>query len=322
MKYNFLLIVISTSFLHSYTENSALYYGNFSDNFVIRWGFQNICQHHYDLRPWHPTEEEGVTVEPSAVGKGDLVFVRDINKFMETVHPLINNPYIIVTSGEFRDGAFPQYEDYLNDTKIIAWFCVHPCCNWFPKNFYPIPLGIIQNRAYYHNRESMNQFFYKLRQTRKKHLLYMNFEKNRTIAMRTYEDREDVYNLFKNKSFCRKGQQQSFKNFLKEMAQCKFVLSPDGLGPDCYRTWEALLVGSIPVVKSSAKDGLFKDLPVLIVNNWHDVTESLLTKTWNEFTKKRFNIETLYMEYWVKKIHNVQAEFLSNQTTDFDKQAK
>ena len=45
------------------------------------------------------------------------------------------------------------------------------------------------------------------------------------------------------------------------MAKAKFALSPGGTGPDTYRTWEALLVGTIPIVKTSQLDNLYSDLP-------------------------------------------------------------
>ena len=67
-------------------------------------------------------------------------------------------------------------------------------------------------------------------------------------------------------------------DYLKEMAQCKFTFSPRGFGIDCYRTWEALLVGSIPVIKSSHLDFMYEGLPVLIVNDWQVINEDFLNK--------------------------------------------
>ena len=51
-------------------------------------------------------------------------------------------------------------------------------------------------------------------------------------------------------------------------AECMFVVSPEGAGMDCHRTWEALLLGCIPIVKRNVLSSLFADLPVLIVNDW------------------------------------------------------
>lgn len=90
--------------------------------------------------------------------------------------------------------------------------------------------------------------------------------------------------------------------------QYSFVISPHGNGFDCHRTWEALLLGCIPIMKKSRIDSLFKDLPVLIVNDWSDVTQELLDATIIEFKQKHdnneFNYEKLLLDYWMKLIHD------------------
>ena len=86
--------------------------------------------------------------------------------------------------------------------------------------------------------------------------------------------------------------------------QCKysFVISPHGNGLDCHRTWEALVLGCIPIVKTSGLDPLFKDLPVLIVGSWSDITPKLLKKTLLSFKKTVFNYDKLQLSYWIHKI--------------------
>jgi len=80
-----------------------------------------------------------------------------------------------------------------------------------------------------------------------------------------------------------------------------FVLSPFGNGMDCHRTWETLCLESIPIIKAPNFKSLFEDLPVLIVNNWSEVTEDLLNTTIINFKSKTFNYEKLTLEYWVNK---------------------
>jgi hypothetical protein len=83
-----------------------------------------------------------------------------------------------------------------------------------------------------------------------------------------------------------------------------FVLSPHGNGLDCHRTWEALVLGSIPIVKKSPIDELYEELPVLIVNDWKEINVELLTNTIENFKNKHFNYEKLTMKYWMEKIKN------------------
>jgi hypothetical protein len=78
-----------------------------------------------------------------------------------------------------------------------------------------------------------------------------------------------------------------------------FVISPHGNGLDCHRTWEALVLGCIPIVRTSPLDSLLEGLPVLIVNEWSDITTELLRRIVEEFQYKQFQLEKLTLQYWV-----------------------
>ena len=92
----------------------------------------------------------------------------------------------------------------------------------------------------------------------------------------------------------------------------KFILSPPGAGLDCHRTWEAILCGVIPIVKSSTIDALFDQLPVVIVENWDVITQQFLEKCYQEIHKKRcdneYNLEKLNLEYWTHNIETLQRK--------------
>jgi hypothetical protein len=77
-----------------------------------------------------------------------------------------------------------------------------------------------------------------------------------------------------------------------------FVLSPYGNGMDCHRTWEAIILGSIPIIKSKEFKLMFEDLPVLNVENWTDINKKLLDDTIERFKTKIFNYDKLTMNYW------------------------
>ena len=99
--------------------------------------------------------------------------------------------------------------------------------------------------------------------------------------------------------------------FYREMRRFRFLVSPHGAGLDSYRTWEALLAGIIPIVKSSPLDPLYRSLPVLVVRRWEEVTEELLTTTWDMFTEKmRWDYSPLYTGYWQRLFHDRRKEFM------------
>ena len=87
-----------------------------------------------------------------------------------------------------------------------------------------------------------------------------------------------------------------------EMCKYSFVLSPFGNGCDCHRTWEALCLGAIPIVRAKHFKDLFADLPVLNVDEWSDVTPELLQTTIREFKQKKFNYEKLTLKYWTDQL--------------------
>lgn len=81
-------------------------------------------------------------------------------------------------------------------------------------------------------------------------------------------------------------------------------MSPYGKGMDCHRTWEALILGSIPILKSKEFVNMFKDLPVLFVNDWSDINQQLLDDTIEKFKNLTFNYDKLTLKYWKQIVFN------------------
>jgi hypothetical protein len=90
--------------------------------------------------------------------------------------------------------------------------------------------------------------------------------------------------------------------YLNELASCKFVLSPRGNGIDTHRTWETLYLGSIPIVKTSSLDPMYEGLPVLIVQNFEDITERFLEEKYEEMSHTTYNLQRLNSSYWFSEM--------------------
>ena len=65
-------------------------------------------------------------------------------------------------------------------------------------------------------------------------------------------------------------------SYRRELRQSKFVISPSGLGYDTYCSWEAIMLGAIPVLEIYYQNdsfyNVYDELPVLWVdhyNMWH-----------------------------------------------------
>ena len=208
---------------------------------------------------------------------------------------------------------FTSNEDFLNfinSDKIIHWFAQN-CTTNHPK-LTRIPIGLdyhtLARQTHEWGAQMQPLIQEKLLMTIAKEAApfyereikaYGNFQ----FQMKTKfaQDRLDALNQFPAElSFY-----EPFKNRRADawtnQSKYAFVLSPHGNGLDCHRTWEALTLGCIPIVKTSKIDSLYDDLPVLIVNSWLDVTPELLNMTVNEFKIKKFNYDKLTLKYWINQ---------------------
>ena len=87
-----------------------------------------------------------------------------------------------------------------------------------------------------------------------------------------------------------------------QVLSSKFVLCPPGLGADSYRIWEVLYLGAIPVVERTGGgwDDIFLDLPVLLVDDFGDVTQELLEASYPRLLARcgAFDYRKLTKAYW------------------------
>jgi hypothetical protein len=88
----------------------------------------------------------------------------------------------------------------------------------------------------------------------------------------------------------------------QNQSEYTFVASPHGNGLDCHRTWEALCLGCIVIVKTSPLNNLYDGLPVLIVEEWSCITEQVLLETIENCKKMEFQYEKLTLEYWMDMV--------------------
>ena len=130
------------------------------------------------------------------------------------------------------------------------------------------------------------------------HKIYVNFTKTND----RFKDRENCVKSISNSLIISNNVFTKRTDNWNIMSTYSFILSPFGNGMDCHRTWEALCLGCIPIVKAPDFTKMFENLPVLIVNTWNEVNQELLDKTILEFKTKTFQYEKLNLKYWIDKI--------------------
>ena len=246
------------------------------------------------------------------------------------------NCRFIVVSGD-SDDTCPydlfendiEFKEFLDNDKIIHWYSQN-CVHTLHKKLSQIPIGL----AYHHlHNEDIEQEAKKIvspmkqealldsiiynQQSKKMNMPFwkrdlkcyinFNFEKNYMRSRFGYDRYEAITKIPKNLSFSEKEEVPRTVSWHTQ-AKFAFVVSPFGNGYDCHRTWEALILGCIPIVKTSGLDNLYDELPVLIVQDWTDITEKLLMSVITDFKKKhekgKFNYDKLTLNYWMTKINS------------------
>lgn len=247
----------------------------------------------------HVFDETCLSFDPIKVGQGDVIFVKTdweyLEEFFENYHPKINCEYILVTHNSDHSAPGPFF-NYLDDPKLLAWFGQNVEGFSHPK-LYPIPIGLA-NRCWSHGNPDLFKTMLPLSQKSQRSILcYLNFQPATYPTERGY-----VWDLFANQPWCQVDSFKELSQYLLDLTKAKFVISPRGNGLDCHRTWEALLMGAIPVVRRSSLDSMYEDLPVLIVEDWTVITEDYLNEQYQLLKSKKNCPEKLFINYWITQI--------------------
>jgi hypothetical protein len=250
------------------------------------------------------------------IKEGSVVYVSGsaIPQFAKNIH-LINSRFILV-SGDC-DESVPDmifetdsdFKNFIESDKIIHWFSQNAVKEHLKLS--KIPIGID-----YHTKDDAQEQENILLECKssaptkfkdRKIKCYSNFHFNKPRDSKFSYDREDaIKKIDKDLIFYEPVKLDRTQSWINQ-TEYAFVVSPHGNGLDCHRTWEALILGCIPIVKTSPIDSLFDELPVLIVRDWSDLTREKLLATVNAFSIKQFNYEKLYLSYWMNLIRNAEA---------------
>lgn len=222
-------------------------------------------------------------------GDSDLCVPIEVLTQKEIIH-LLNYPYLLKW---FAQNTKIQHNDKIVQLPIgLDYHTIfnNPHCNWRLKGESNLPVE--QEKILKNIIHSTQPFYERIPK------IYVNFSisndrfKQRKLSLEIIPK----YLMEINQQFIHRTENW------KKMSQYSFVLSPFGVGMDCHRTWEALCLGCIPIICAPYFKKLFEGLPVLIVNDWNEINEELLTKTISLFKSKEFNFDKLTLQYWKNKI--------------------
>ena len=91
-------------------------------------------------------------------------------------------------------------------------------------------------------------------------------------------ERRGIKSLFYDKDWAEVNEQRvPYNIFLYNLAASKFMICPKGNAIDCHRNWEVIYMRRVPVMtRDPYLEELYKDYPVLFVDDYGQVTKELL----------------------------------------------
>jgi len=235
----------------------------------------------------HSYDEQGYVIHSEPLNNEILkIFVK-----IDYVHTFfsrnIETPYILFT----HNGDLPvddNYLRYMDNPNLLKWYGQNIMTH-HPK-LVSIPIGL-GNEIWDHGDEKVFSEVI-CQNIIKERLIYVNFDVNTNRHERKYCLSE------LNQKGLEMGEKLPFKQYLQEVSKSYFVVSPNGNGVDCHKTWESLYLGTIPVVTKSINIDFYKDYPIIKIDDWSKFnpdyfTVDLYGKIWGDFNQNKlfFNKE-------------------------------
>ncbi len=240
--------------------------------------------------------------------------------FVKKILPKLTQPIDLFLLGS--DQTFPNNTDFRGMMsrqkypKNMGILFKHPLINkifvenldcTLPKTV-PIPIGINTqvacNSEYYLRHENINI---------EKSIKFTNFNIKRCTSIQWAERHylDKLCRKFWSENYAKTRESLSHESYLKVLSEHMFTVCAHGGGLDVNpKLWEALLVGTIPIIrKNKPYTDIYKDLdfPVVIVEDWSNKTITLeKLETWRDeyycyFTdpdKRQDMLHKLSVDYW------------------------
>ena len=313
-------------------------------DYVGTYGFVKLVQKGNILDPilFFSNEQAKKCTFHSPFQKGELIRITpsQILDFKNRFLPQIEHPIVLLISGE--DPSFPSnaglsYEElyaFIHHDKIAHIFAQNCDCTHEKVSHFPIGVD------FHSQAHKKKKGFWKeklccsLEQEKKLNAIISQFaptEKRKCRAFVDFQLNDTMTRDLNKAKLFGENRTQIFEKICKpnvvdfpekniprselwkKKGEYAFSVSPPGNGLDCHRTWEDLILGCIVIVKTSPLDPLYEGLPVVIVQNWEEVTQENLEK-WHIQYADAFKDPAVQAKlknsYWLDKIKAEQRKIL------------
>jgi len=209
------------------------------------------------------------------LSRGDVVFIKGdfIGKFLDT--GLVNCPITLVSGVSDRSPTPDECQRVLTNPLITKWIG----CNILvsdPK-IIKIPIGVGE-----------------------KERVHGNYELIRSLhnARVPWDEKVDDVCVPHHTGAYRQGETTAtlpkleYPEYMREISNHRFVVCRRGNGVDTHRVYEALLMGSVPVIEHSGLDDMYSQWPCLLVDSFAGVDTSSFE--WDDAKYEAF-LDTIWL---------------------------
>jgi hypothetical protein len=290
---------------HKYLDRGSNFWFASSGCAVAVWVFNGFPRIFQDCKDVARTR----LVVPHLVQANDTIYVptKLVPSFLRG--PMVNITVpIVVLSGQYkytRGGLNKKIiRQFLNHQLIMKWMVQNPDMYLNGGNFRgprakvaTLPFGLQQNHYDPHNPKPRPEVVF--REAFQRHLQLP--QKTRAI----------FYGYINPTSSTRQnipsGAYLPLDQFYDQLAKSRFVVSPEGDRPDCYRNYEALAFGAIPITNLNPSwYPFFQDGPVVFsTTDWNNLTEENVLSRMQAQNFSIVNRNMVFEEYWLEYVDKV-----------------
>lgn len=281
-----------------------------------------------DVHPQNPVSDTRLLNEDDYrnIKPHDTVYVITtcLPSFVKNILPTVRVPFVLVTGDSdrgapcdiFNDVLDMNWADFVANELIVHWFCqnIDLMMETHPK-ITPIPIGLDYHTLSHNDRhvwgcrKTPAEQEKDLLNTRKVHPPLMSENRNVKMCMtnavihnksrltfaKALENKAEMFDYIRgNRQYCWDKHQHY---------TC--VLSPIGNGLDCHRTWEALVLNTVPIINSPTLSRLCANLPVIVVDDWSKVTREFIMDQLQVIREQKYTNDKLTLRYWMTLIKGV-----------------
>jgi len=283
--------------------------------------FIGTRRQHRDCKDWRSDPQVQINMKEGddfpPIQSYDTVYVHSLmlTDFIETFMPRLQVP-IVLLSGSYDNTRSHRLNEsnvdfLLNHPLIEHWFCQNIMNTTgivdspLPTKLDPFPLGM---EPFHKNPRGPNPVIL----LRDMILRYSTFSSSSssTVDGAFPPKSVDVFEAYTspytnpNRLHVPRGIKLKLTEYLEQLARSKFVLSPSGHKPDCFRHYEALALGAIPVTDLDIETYSHLKLgPVVFgTTDWWNLSEAKLLKRMNLTVLPQVNRNLIFEEFWMEEM--------------------